>query len=107
MLETFLKHTPPESLIKDTITHVKDDIKDTLRWTESIIRNMTDNQVTHVRNFLETYTPNSAPTQAVVKALDYISPSESPTKSRSRSNSSGEESAHGVDPVQLAAALEK
>ena len=36
---------------------------------------MTDNQVAHVRNFLETYAPNTTP-QVVVKALDYISPSE-------------------------------
>ena len=40
-----------------------------------IIKNMTDNQVAHVRNFLETYAPNTTP-QVVVKALDYISPSE-------------------------------
>ena len=36
---------------------------------------MTDNQVAHVRNFLETYAPTTTP-QIVVKALDYISPSE-------------------------------
>ena len=40
-----------------------------------IIKNLADNQVQNVRNFLETYAPNSTP-QVVVKALDYISPTE-------------------------------
>ena len=84
---------------------------------------MTDNQVAHVRNFLETYAPTTTP-QIVVKALDYISPSErfpyflstlfslsfSP-KSRSRSDSTSEktetENTGGVDPNELAAALQK
>jgi len=97
-----------ESYIKETINHVKDDINSTFRWTESIIKNLADNQVANVRNFLETYAPNSTP-QMVVNALDYISPSESP-KSRSRSDSTTEDEqtqATGVDPNELAAALEK
>jgi len=94
-------------------------IKDTVKWTESMLKTMADHQVQNLRNFLDTYAPHGSTKEAVVRAIDYISPPHSP-KSGSRRNSL-DTSDHGsmdhdgdsvgggggVNASELAAALQK
>lgn len=106
-----------ENMIKGTIEHVKHDIADTYRWTESLIKNMAESQVNYMRSFLETYAPNKTP-EGVFKALDAISPPHSPRSlSRRGSMDAGDEPEdnqeeavkknEGVDANELSAALQK
>jgi len=108
-----------ENMIKGTIEHVKHDIADTYRWTESLIKNMAESQVNYMRSFLETYAPNKTP-EGVFKALDAISPPHSPRSLSRRGSVDGEEGPEadvvpdeatkkneGVDANELSAALQK
>jgi choline-phosphate cytidylyltransferase len=89
-------------------------VKNSFTWTESILKNMADNQVKNVRSFLESYAPNRTP-DAVIKALDAISPPHSPKTSprgstenlSSNQTESNKKDQSGIDATQLSAALQE
>lgn len=92
-----------ETMIKNTIDSSKHAVEDTYNWTKEMLHNWTDNQVNHVRNFIDLYIPNAP--ELVYKGLDAISPPQSPR--RQSLDGTEDDLSDAVDSKKLASALQK
>lgn len=91
-----------ESAIKKTMDSSKHMVEETYNWTKELLGSWKDNQVNHIRQFLDIYAPYTP--EIVNKGLDAISPPASP---RRRSTASEDDEEEGIEPSELASALKK
>jgi len=89
-----------ETAIKKTMDSSIHMVEDTYNWTKEMLANWKDNQVSHLRNFLEIYAPYTP--EIVNKGLNAISPIASP---RRQSLHNEDELSEAVDPNELKSAL--
>jgi len=89
-----------ETAIKKTMDSSIHMVEDTYNWTKEMLANWKDNQVSHLRNFLEIYAPYTP--EIVNKGLNAISPIASP---RRQSLNTEEDLSEAVDPNKLKSAL--